>query len=250
MTIATTDRPGERVDTKLLGILLENLASHLAHEFRTPLSSILLWNKLLSDGPASDPPLWREGLETIEASVHEQEALINRFVDLASILTGKVKTRIQEVNPVDLLEEIARDMQPAITGEKLRLELALDPDTSPLLSDGPRLAQALHHLLANALKQTPPGGRILLQLKGRSDEVEIQVYATGEGMNAKELDHVFEPLPPGQPPDRLEFDLPVARCLVELLQGTIAAESAGPGQGSTFTIRLPRIGTRRPEPAS
>src|SRR5207244_13325808 len=126
----------------------------------------------------------------------------------------------------------------------IRVQCLLDPRTSPVAGDPNRLQQIVWNLLSNAVKFTTKGGQVQIQLRAVDWNVEIIVSDTGQGINAEFLPHMFEQFRQADSATTRRFGglglgLAIVRHLVELHGGTIHAESAGEGQGATFTVRLP-----------
>jgi signal transduction histidine kinase len=132
----------------------------------------------------------------------------------------------------------------ALSAKAIRFESDLDPDTPPVMGDPDRLQQVVWNLLSNAIKFTPEGGSIQLRLRRAGAHVEIAVTDTGDGIAADFLPHVFDRFRQADTGSRrryggLGLGLAIVRHLVELHGGTVNAESAGMGQGSTFRVLLP-----------
>jgi CheY-like chemotaxis protein/anti-sigma regulatory factor (Ser/Thr protein kinase) len=144
--------------------------------------------------------------------------------------------------------EVARMLAPRIEEREQRLALAIDDDAPRAMADPARVRQVLTNLLTNAHLYTPEGGRIEVRVTGVDDWVELAVADDGRGMTAEQLEHVFErfyrggadaaPSTPRQPGTGL--GLAIVQSLVELQGGTIDIAST-PGEGSTFTVRLPAV---------
>jgi signal transduction histidine kinase len=139
---------------------------------------------------------------------------------------------------------------PLLAAGGQELTVALPSEPLWIEGDATRLAQALGNLLANAAKFTPKGGKVEVAAQAAGGEVVLHVRDTGIGIAADLLPHVFDLFAQGPPltgsaPAGLGLGLTLVRSLVELHGGTVAAASAGPGQGSELTIRLPAWRTRR-----
>jgi CheY-like chemotaxis protein/anti-sigma regulatory factor (Ser/Thr protein kinase) len=147
-------------------------------------------------------------------------------------------------------------MEPAIESARLaagakgiRLQFALDPDAEDILGDRDRLQQVVSNLLGNAIKFTPAGGRVLVQLARADGGVEICVEDTGRGIRPEFIPHVFERFRQADAGftralGGLGLGLAIARQLVELHGGTIDVHSDGDGRGARFTVRLPSAARR------
>ncbi len=170
--------------------------------------------------------------------------LIDDMLDVSRIVTGKMRL---DVRPVDLgaVVEAALDaVRPAADAKSLRMQTVLDPRAGPITGDPDRLQQVVWNLLINAVKFTPRGGRVQVDLLRVNAHVEIVVSDSGQGIAADVLPHVFERFQQGDSTSTrrhtgLGLGLALVRHLVELHGGTVAAASRGDGQGAVFTVTLP-----------
>ena len=166
------------------------------------------------------------------------------LLDVSRVTRGLVEL---ERGPVDLRTVIAQAVEqaePLLQARRHRL--VTDCDTGPAIVTGDRhrLVQVVANLLNNAAKYTPPGGRIELALRRTDDQVEVEVCDNGIGIDEALLPHVFDLFTQAdRTPDRsqggLGIGLALVRSVVQLHGGTVAVRSAGPGQGSAFSVRLP-----------
>jgi signal transduction histidine kinase len=143
-----------------------------------------------------------------------------------------------------IVEQAVAHVRPAIEERRQELNVSLPDEPVRLLADADRLQQALVHLLQNASENTPTGGRIHLSSARGQDELLIRIADNGMGIPPEFQPEIFEPFVRREATidwsaGRLGIGLSVVRQYVELHGGSVAAESAGPDQGSTFTIRLP-----------
>jgi PAS domain S-box-containing protein len=215
----------------------------LSHELRTPLSSLIGWLKVLRSGtaPADRVP---EILDRLDRATHVQMRLIEGLLDVSRIVSGKLEI-VRE--PIDLAEVVrcaAEARRPDADAKQLHLAVELAAGPLPLLGDAVRLEQAIGNLIVNAVDFTPLGGRIEVRLERSRDLARITVTDTGEGIHRDLLPHVFERFRQGaaSPTRRrqgLGLGLAIVRHVVEQHGGTVMAESAGPGLGTTLTVELP-----------
>jgi signal transduction histidine kinase len=220
--------------------LRRRAVTDIAHELRTPLSILQIDLESIEDGLSEATP-------DVIAGLQEEVALLNRLVeDLRTLSLAEAGELQLEVEPVDVarLGQRAIDQVRGVAREKdVALSAAL-PDRLPTVSgDVQRLMQVLLNLLSNALRHTPPKGRITVTARQVGDEVLVTVQDTGDGIPTDELPHVFERL---YRTDRARtrdsggsgLGLTIARSLIEAHDGRIWAQSVE-GQGSTFTFALP-----------
>jgi PAS domain S-box-containing protein len=218
----------------------------LAHELRNPLAPIRNGIDMLRIS-TNNPAAAARVRDMMERQVAHMVHLINDLLDVARVNNGKV---VLQPEPVDLRQMLANAIESSAAAmEAARHVITLDvatPDGRPIVfnADPVRLAQVLSNLLSNAIKYTPPGGRLALSGRRSGDLVEIRLQDNGIGIPAEHLAAVFDMFTQvsrsfEQARGGLGIGLSLVQRLVELHGGTIAAASAGPGLGSTFTVLLP-----------
>jgi signal transduction histidine kinase/ActR/RegA family two-component response regulator len=219
----------------------------LSHEIRTPLNSVLGWVSLLRAGRLNGEQAER-ALETIERSARLQSQLINDLVDLSAAFDGKASLNLSPVQPEALLAKVVESMRPVAEARQIKLEVSFaatgDATAGPLLADADKLRQIVSHLLSNAIKFTPEGGRVQVRVRRVEGQLEIVVSDNGIGIRPEFLPHVFERFSQadGSTTRRyggLGLGLAIVRQLVELHEGTVSVESAGEDEGTRFVVRLP-----------
>jgi PAS domain S-box-containing protein len=217
----------------------------LAHELRNPLAPIANAAQLL---PAlvRDDARAREVVEIVQRQVKHMSRLVEDLLDVSRITLGKVTLREEEVDLVKVLDAGTELARPWI--EDRGHQLQREQGDEPLLvrGDAARLAQVIGNLLNNAAKYTDRGGRIALTLQRDGDEGVVTVRDNGRGISPDLLPHVFELFTQAEPTlDRaqggLGIGLALVRTLVTMHGGRVQADSAGPGKGSAFTVRLPLL---------
>ncbi|GHA79453.1 ATP-binding protein [Cognatilysobacter bugurensis] len=218
----------------------------LAHELRNPLAPISTAAQLLQRAP-DDAPRVRDAAAVIGRQVTHMAELVDDLLDVSRVTRGLVEIEREPVDLADVVAGALEQVRALIDARRHALEVSVDAEAGPLIVEGDRarLIQVIANLLNNAAKYTPPGGRITLRIDGDGPHARVVVRDTGGGIEPSLLPHVFELFTQAQrTPDRtqggLGIGLALVRSLVHLHGGEIEAESAGPGQGSTFTVRLPR----------
>ena len=217
----------------------------LSHELRTPLNPILGWSKiLLNQSPDADT--LHRGLQTIERNAQLQTQLIEDLLDVSRILRGKLVLEKVAVNLKRVIEAAIETVHLAAIAKNIQIQPHFTVADLHVRGDAGRLQQIVWNLLSNAVKFTPDGGRVEVHLSQRDSQVEIQTIDTGAGISAEFLPSVFERFRQADSTTTRKFGglglgLAIVRQLVELHGGTIQADSAGEGQGATFTVRLPRL---------
>jgi signal transduction histidine kinase/CheY-like chemotaxis protein len=215
----------------------------LSHELRTPLSAILSWAQLLRIEKLNAAKTL-EAADAIETSGREQAALINDLLDASRIVAGKMELRARPLDLASVVNASVQRARPDAKSKQITLEQSVGSPLPPILGDEMRLQQVASNLLSNAIKFTPSGGRIDVLLRSAGPWVEFVVRDTGAGISADFLPRVFDRFEQEQNiaaghRGGLGLGLPIVRNLVELHGGAVRAESAGKGQGATFTVRLP-----------
>jgi signal transduction histidine kinase/ActR/RegA family two-component response regulator len=215
----------------------------LSHELRTPLQSMLGWLALLRGGRL-EPRAAGRALETIERNTRTQAQLIGDLLDVSRILAGKLRLDRRPVNLVRVVEAAIDAVRSAADARRIRVAAARDPAAADVSGDPDRLQQVVLNLLSNAVKFTPEGGTVTVQVQRSGDHALVRVSDTGRGISPETLPHVFERFRQGDSTATrahggLGLGLAIVRHLVELHGGSVRAESAGQGQGATFTVDLP-----------
>ena len=217
----------------------------LAHELRNPLAPISAAAQVLRIAP-SDPAKVRNYAELIGRQVSHMTALVNDLLDVSRVTRGMVQFDKTLVDLRSVVASAAEQVQPLVEASRHALSIDAGASTVPVLvwGDRARLVQVVANLLANAAKYTPPGGSIALDMTVEPDAATIRVRDDGSGIEAGLLPHIFELFTQGKrTPDRaqggLGLGLALARTIVAAHDGGIAADSAGPGLGSCFTVTLP-----------
>uniref|UniRef100_B8HKS5 histidine kinase n=1 Tax=Cyanothece sp. (strain PCC 7425 / ATCC 29141) TaxID=395961 RepID=B8HKS5_CYAP4 len=216
----------------------------VTHELQAPLATILGWARLLQ-AKSFNPDTTTQALAAIERNATIQAKLVKDLLDISSLLSGNLRLKAQLFDLVALVQNAMAKFRPLAEAKGIDLaELSTNVASFPALIDGDRLRQVITNLLDNALKFTPAGGQVAIQLERQDAEVQITVTDTGIGIRPDFLPYIFDRFTQAESPSRytpggLGIGLAIARHLVELHHGTIIATSAGEGQGTTFTVRLP-----------
>ena len=221
----------------------------LAHELRNPLSAISSAVHLARTAPSEEQVVWSN--DVITRQVGHLSHLIDDLLDVSRIRLGKIQLRMRVLDLSEVIPRAAETVRPLVDRKRHGLTVALEP--GPLLVEGDptRLEQVLVNLLTNAAKYTDEGGRISLSAARAAGEIVVRVTDTGEGISGEMLPRIFDLfIQVDGSLDRsqggLGIGLTLVRTLVTMHGGSISVESAGLGQGSTFTVRLPES-SRRPE---
>ncbi len=222
----------------------------VSHELRTPLNSILGWAQLMRSGKLNAATV-NKALETIERNAKQQVGLIDDILDVSRIVRGKIRLSMRPVNPVDVVQEAIETVWPTAQAKNIEIvkifretRLPEAPAGGQVWGDRDRLQQVAWNLLANAVKFTPPGGRVEIAIECQDACVQLRVRDNGTGIAPAFLPYVFEGFRQENSSTTrayggLGLGLTICRYLVELHGGTIFAFSEGEGKGATFSVSLP-----------
>jgi PAS domain S-box-containing protein len=219
----------------------------VSHELRSPLNAILGWSKILLTKTVDDTTR-KNALETIEKSARSQAKLIDDLVDSARVSSGKLRLELRPINVYEIVKTVYFAQRPTAEARKINLEFAADAEEVQVFGDSIRLQQIFTNLLSNAVKFTPEGGSISINLETNEKAVKVIVRDTGQGISAEMLPNIFQQFQQGdnktpRTQTGLGLGLSIVKILAEKHNGQIEAESAGIGQGATFTVTLPLCGT-------
>ena len=224
----------------------------VSHELRTPLTSIIGWCGLLNEENARQT-LLDEGLASIAQAARVQSQLVEDLLDVSRIIAGKLVPRLADVDAVDVIQAAIASVAPSARAKGIRISQVVEGQPRTLRADAIRLQQVVWNLLSNAIKFTPSNGSIDVALRWRSSSLQIAVTDTGEGIGPDLLPYIFDRFRQGHASGTrkggLGLGLSIVKSLVELHSGTVRAESAGPGAGTTFTVELPLAPANQQEPA-
>jgi signal transduction histidine kinase/CheY-like chemotaxis protein len=213
----------------------------VSRELRTPLAAIQGYARMISRGALADDGKV-QALAAVERHAVAQTRVIDDLFEASRAAAGRIRLARQHVELSGVVLAAAEAVTPAREARRIALSIVADPELPPVVGDPERLRQVVWHLMSNAVKFTPAGGRIDVLLTRAGDAVELVVRDTGAGLAGAELPDLFVAqtrggtLPAGR---GLGLGLPLVRQIVELHGGTVSAESEGPGRGATLRVRLP-----------
>jgi signal transduction histidine kinase len=215
----------------------------MSHELRTPLNAMIGYTDLLLAGvPTEIPPGPRQKVERIGISARHLLGLIEEILTFSRLEAGEEKLEIEEVALDRLLGEVQALSEPLALGKGIRFGIRHPESPRPLQSDPRKIRQILINLIGNAIKFTTEG-EVVLRVEEVGDQVIFRVSDTGRGISEEFLERIFDPFWQVQGGTTRStggtgLGLSVTRRLARLLGGDVDAQSE-PGQGSTFTVRLP-----------
>jgi signal transduction histidine kinase len=221
--------------------------ANMSHEFRTPMHAIhsfcrLSQDKLhLADQEAGQTKI-RHYLDNIDHSSQRLLHLINDLLDLSKLEAGKMELNIQPIQPQQLITAVVRENSALLEHKQLNLSLDIQID-QPILVDALRMQQVLHNVLSNAMKFSPKGSTITIQVVIRDvGMVTVQILDQGIGIPPDELTNIFDEFIQSSRSKTgaggTGLGLAICRRIMQLHQGTITAENQPTG-GACFTLCLP-----------
>ncbi|HYT75985.1 MAG TPA: ATP-binding protein [Vicinamibacterales bacterium] len=234
-----------RASAEAANRLKDQFLATVSHELRTPLSAILGWAEMLRTGMLTDERRDRAS-EAIFNNAKRQAQLIDELLDMARIMSGKLPLERTAVDPREIVGGALETVQPAAEAKRIQIAIDIDPRVDAFHGDPPRLQQVLWNLLSNAVKFTPAGGTVQVRVRRSGSAGEILVTDSGAGIPRDFLPSVFEPFRQADGSRTrlhggLGLGLAIVKHLVEAHSGTVDVDSAGEGQGATFTVRLPLV---------
>lgn len=218
--------------------------SDVSHELRTPLSTLRGYLESVMSG-AVEPS--EETLALLYAETTRMERLVRDLRQLSRAEAGQLALAITPISPEEVIVHATERMRPLFEEKGVELATRKAGDPPPVLADADRVIQVLTNLLDNALRHTPPGERVTVEVSAGAGGVVFAVADTGEGVPPEHLPRVFERF---YRADRSRsragggsgVGLSISRALVGAMGGEMWAESPGAGRGATFRFALPAAG--------
>jgi PAS domain S-box-containing protein len=217
----------------------------LAHELRNPLAPISAAAQLIKL-PGADAKRIAHAGEIIARQVKHMAALVDDLLDVSRVTRGLVQIEQTSLNLKSVVSGAIEQIQPFIQARRHELLLRITPQGTVVWGDRTRLIQAVSNILNNAVKYTPPNGRIEIALEVVEGQALIRITDNGVGIASELLPSVFDLfIQAERTPDRaqggLGLGLALVKSIADLHGGTVRAESEGAGMGSNFTITLPLL---------
>lgn len=221
----------------------DRFLSVVSHELRSPLNAILSWTSLLRGASAED---MARMIDAIEASVHSQTRLVNDLLDASRIGSGSLELETARIDLEALVRSAVNHLTPSASDRGITLEIAAQGPAFASV-DAERIDQVIRNLVDNALKFTPRGGRVAVELSESNASWRLAVRDDGRGVTAEALPHVFdefwrEERKGSNVSKGLGLGLPIVKHLVERHGGVVRLESDGEDRGTTVWVELPRVG--------
>ncbi|MDP2773606.1 MAG: HAMP domain-containing sensor histidine kinase, partial [Nocardioides sp.] len=219
-----------------------HLIGEVAHEMRTPLTVIDGYVEAMIDGVLPASP---EKLSEVSEEVRRLRRLSESLSALSRAEEARLDLHLQGGDLGEIAQAAAERLRPQADDAGVRLDVAAATTALTVQVDRDRVAQLVTNLVGNALRATPPGGRVTVSCRRDGAWGEVEVADTGEGLAPEDLDRVFERFyrVPGR--RRADHDtgsgigLTIARGIVRAHGGELVARSEGPGRGASFIARVP-----------
>ena len=226
----------------------------LSHELRTPLNPIVGWSQLLKSGTLSEAQM-KKGAEIIQRNAELQSQLIEDILDISRIIRGKIELQAAPVKLSTIVKNALDTVKLAAQAKSIQINTNLDENVDLVRGDSTRLQQVIWNLLTNAIKFTPNGGRVDIELTSVDGRVRVQIKDTGKGIEPEFLPYVFDYFRQAENAKTranggLGLGLAIVCHLVELHGGTVSVTSPGLGLGATFSVYLPLLHANQDDLAS
>lgn len=221
-----------------------DLIAWVSHDLQTPLTSMRAILEALSDGVVEDPETVQRYLNTAQRDVRSLSALIDDLFQMAQLDAGGFPLHSAEASISDLISDTLESFTQLAKQGGISLEGNVDPDVDPVSMDTQAIGRVLNNLISNALRHTPPQGRVSVWARRTGRGVEVTVSDTGEGIRAEDLPRVFERFYRGDASRSRTrgtgagLGLAIARSIVQAHGGDITVESRT-GGGAQFTFHIP-----------
>lgn len=236
----------ERIETlQRADALKDQFLSILSHELRTPINAIMGFGSVLQDevaGPLA--PLQRQYLDKMMTGADLLLALVNDLLDMSRIQAGKFTITYEDVQIDGLANSVAAALVPLSEAKGVNIAIETSPMLEPLKADAQRLGQVLTNLIGNAIKFTPPGGRISVSARPERDMMLVEVVDTGIGIRRDDLPRLFQrftqvDMSNTRAQGGTGLGLSICKAIVEAHGGSLGVRSEW-GHGSTFWFTVPR----------
>jgi len=242
---ARAEAEAARAEAERANTIKTDFLAVMSHELRTPLTAIMGYEELLSDGitgPVTE--LQRQQLGRINASARHLLGLIDEILTFARVDIGRERVRYESMSVNQTLTEAAALIESMAAAKKLKYTIELLGEDQSIQTDGTKLRQMLVNLLSNAVKFTDQG-EVRLTTSVRDRMLEIRVSDTGVGIDAANIETVFEPFWQAEQNVTRKsggtgLGLSVTRKLARLLGGDVSVASSL-GAGTTFLLTLPMV---------
>jgi signal transduction histidine kinase len=221
-----------------------DLVAAISHDLRTPLSSIRIMLEAIEDGVVQDAETVSQYHRAMQDQVNRLSRLIDDLFELSRLDAGDQSLNVAQVDLGELVSETVESLRPAAESRSVCLEMEEAAPKLYVAVDADKLQRVLANLVQNAIRHTPPGGRIGVAIQARGREFAVEVSDSGEGIALNDVEHVFDRFYRGEK-SRTHNDsagaglgLAIAKAIVEAHRGRIWVESQ-PQNGAKFVFTVP-----------
>jgi signal transduction histidine kinase len=223
--------------------LRRDLIAWVSHDLQTPLTSMRAILEALSDGIVDDPATVKRYLNTAQRDVRSLSALIDDLFQMAQLDAGGFPLHRTPASLSDLVSDTLESFTELANQQGNTLEGQVESDVDPVFMDTQAIGRVLNNLISNALRHTPPEGRVSVWVRRTGPHVEVTVSDTGEGIRAEDIPHIFERFYRGEKSRNrgtggAGLGLAIARGIIHAHGGDIRVESKV-GKGTQFTFHIP-----------
>jgi PAS domain S-box-containing protein len=243
MNLDITERKRAQEELRAADRRKDEFLAVLAHELRNPLAPLRDSLRLFENSTISDPTL-NVARRIMQRQTTQMVRLIDDLLDVGRISRNRLELRREITTIGEAIESALETCRPALNAAGHRLNVQIPPEPLHVNADRVRLAQIFGNLLSNSTKYTPPGGEIGITVRRDRADASVSVTDTGMGIASEDLPRVFEMFTQvGRGSEHrisgLGIGLALVSSLVEMHGGSVSASSPGPGEGSTFCVKLP-----------
>lgn len=214
--------------------------SWLSHELRSPLNACVMWLDVLALSP--QPDKLAKAVEALKRNLARQARLVNDLNDAARVSSGGIELHSEPLDLVALIERELDAWQALARGKQLELHHRIELDSAPIAGDPARLAEAVNHVVENAVASTPSGGRVDVRVHGASGSCVVEVVDTGAGLSPEDAANLGVPLWRAPTTARtragIGLGLAVAHHVAGKHGGSLTATSAASGARFVLTVPL------------
>jgi signal transduction histidine kinase len=238
------ERLGQIEELKVANQLKAQILSEATHELNTPLTPLKIQIQMLKSGTLGElTPGQSKAVAILERNLDRLRALLSDLLDVARLQSHRLTVRRQPLELSRLVRDAVETFEATAARTAISLEMPAAPETR-VFADANRLTQVVVNFVSNALKFTPPGGRIRVALAVEGGEAVVRVADTGPGLTPEQIRRLFAPFSQVHDPNRIQaagsgLGLYISKGILESHGGRAWCESDGPGRGATFCFAVP-----------